>query len=54
MISRYDGEYAKLYDLGNDPQMEQDIAAGYPDVLNRMYGEYVLGDAGGSLPDYEG
>jgi arylsulfatase A-like enzyme len=53
MISRYDGEIARLYDVRQDPEMQQDIAAGHPDVIGRMYQGYVLGDAGGSLPDYD-
>jgi arylsulfatase A-like enzyme len=53
MISRYDGENTKLYDLVQDPEMQQDIAAGRPTVVRQMYEGYVLGDAGGSLPDYD-
>jgi arylsulfatase A-like enzyme len=53
MISRYDGENARLYDVRQDPEMQQDIAAGHPDVIGRMYQGYVLDDAGGSLPDYD-
>jgi hypothetical protein len=32
--------------------MNDDIAAGNPDVVKRMYDGYVLRDAGGPLPDY--
>jgi arylsulfatase A-like enzyme len=53
MISRHDGENASLYDLVRDPEMTRDIATANLDVVRRMYGDYVLGDAGGSLPDYE-
>jgi arylsulfatase A-like enzyme len=53
MFGRNDRENAKLFDVQRDPEMHQDIAVGHPDVVRRMFDEYVLGDAGGSLPDYE-
>ena len=52
MVSRNDGAEARLYDLSTDPQMNTDIAGDNPDVTRRMFDEYVLGDAGGSLPRY--
>jgi arylsulfatase A-like enzyme len=54
MISSHDGENARLYDIRADPKMRQDIAAGHPEVVRRMFDDYVLGDAGGALPDYDG
>jgi arylsulfatase A-like enzyme len=54
MISRQDRENARLYDLRRDPEMQQDISAGHPDVVRQMFDKYVLGDAGGPLPDYNG
>jgi hypothetical protein len=54
MISRHDRQNPRLYDLRRDPEMQQDIAVGHPDVVRRMFDGYVLGDAGGSLPDYDG
>jgi arylsulfatase A-like enzyme len=54
MFSRQDRESPRLYDLRRDPEMQQDIAAGQPDVVRRMFDTYVLGDAGGTLPDYDG
>ena len=54
MVSRQDRENARLYDLRRDPEMQQDISAGHPDVVRRMFDKYVLGDAGGPLPDYDG
>jgi arylsulfatase A-like enzyme len=54
MVSRHDRQNPRLYGLRRDPEMRQDIAAGHPDVVRRMFDEYVLGDAGGSLPDYDG
>jgi arylsulfatase A-like enzyme len=52
MVSRNDGAEAKLYDLSTDPGMNTDIAGDNPDVVRRMFDEYVLGDAGGPLPRY--
>jgi arylsulfatase A-like enzyme len=52
MFSADDGTGAKLFDVQQDPGMNDDIAAGNPDVVKRMYDGYVLRDAGGSLPDY--
>ena len=54
MVSRQDRENARLYDLRRDPEMQQDISAGHPDVVRQMFDKYVLGDAGGPLPDYDG
>ena len=52
MFGRNDGEEAKLYDLLADPKMDSDVAAKRPDVVRRMFDEYVIGDAGGPLPTY--
>jgi hypothetical protein len=52
MVSRNDGAEARLYDLANDPQMNRDIAASNGDVVERMWNDYVLEDAGGPLPRY--
>jgi arylsulfatase A-like enzyme len=52
MFGRNDGEEAKLYDLLADPKMDSDVAAKHPDVVRRMFEEYVIGDAGGPLPIY--
>jgi arylsulfatase A-like enzyme len=52
MFSAADGSGAKLFDVQQDPAMNDDIAAGDPDVVKRMYDGYVLRDAGGPLPDY--
>jgi arylsulfatase A-like enzyme len=52
MVSRNDGAQAKLYDLTNDPNMDEDVAANHPDVVKRMFDDYVIGDAGGPLPRY--
>jgi arylsulfatase A-like enzyme len=52
MFGRNDGEEAKLYDLLADPKMDRDVAAKRPDLVRRMFDEYVIGDAGGPLPTY--
>jgi arylsulfatase A-like enzyme len=53
MFSRYDGARARLYDLREDPEMKNDVAGKHPDVVQRMFGDYVLKDAGGPLPSYD-
>ena len=53
MFARNDGSDAKLYDLRADPNMNTDIARSNLDVVNRMWNDYVLGDAGGPLPKYQ-
>jgi arylsulfatase A-like enzyme len=52
MTARNDGAAARLYDLQEDPGMERNIAVDSREVLVRMFNEYVLRDAGGSLPNY--
>jgi hypothetical protein len=52
MVSRNDRREARLYDLTTDPSMDRDVAGEHPDVVRRMFEEYVLGDAGGPLPRY--
>ena len=52
MVSRNDGAQARLYDLTNDPNMNEDLAGSNQEVVRRMFDEYVLGDAGGPLPRY--
>jgi hypothetical protein len=54
MFGSHDRASAKLFDLREDPEMRQDIAVGHPDVVGRMFDEYVIGDAGGPLPEYDG
>jgi arylsulfatase A-like enzyme len=50
MISVNDRSDAKLYDIQRDPNMNDDIAADNRDVVDRMFDDYVLKDAGGPLP----
>ena len=52
MFGRNDGEKTRLYDLREDPDMNEDVAGANPDVVKRMFDEYVIGDAGGPLPIY--
>jgi arylsulfatase A-like enzyme len=52
MFSRNDGTEAKLYDVREDPGMENDVARAYPDIVKEMFDGYVLKDAGGPLPTY--
>jgi arylsulfatase A-like enzyme len=52
MFAKYDGSNALLYDLNADPQMNSDIAGSNQAVLNMMWNDYVLEDAGGPLPKY--
>jgi hypothetical protein len=52
MFSLYNGEEAHLFDLETDPKMDKDIASSNPDVVKKMFDEYVIKDAGGPLPHY--
>lgn len=52
MISRDDGANARLYDIQKDPDQNKNIASSKPDVVKRMFEDYVLSDAGGPLPKY--
>jgi arylsulfatase A-like enzyme len=52
MFGRNDGTEAKLFDIQEDPGFENDLAGQRPDIAKRMFEEYVLGDAGGPLPQY--
>jgi len=49
MFARDDGSEAKLFDLREDPNMDRDIAGSHPDVVKKMWNDYVLKDAGGRL-----
>jgi arylsulfatase A-like enzyme len=50
MFARNDGSEAKLFDIANDPNMDNDIAGSNPDVVKKLWNDYVLKDAGGPLP----
>jgi hypothetical protein len=50
MFGRNDGSESKLFDVLSDPDMHHDLAATAPGRVRQMFEEYVLKDAGGSLP----
>src|SRR5215211_6681756 len=50
MFGRNDRSDLKLYDLRSDPDMDHDIAGDNPDIVKHMFDDYILEDAGGSLP----
>ncbi len=47
LIVRNDGQEAKLFDLQRDPGQTNDIAPSNPEVVKRMYDDYLLRDANG-------
>jgi arylsulfatase A-like enzyme len=49
MFARSDGTAARLYDARTDPRQTRGLAEGAPETVERMFEEYVLKDAGGSL-----
>jgi arylsulfatase A-like enzyme len=54
MFGRNDGTEAKLFDLREDLEMRNDIARQHPDMVQSMFQDYVLKDAGGGpLPNYQ-
>ena len=50
MFGRNDRSGLKLYDLESDPDMNHNVAGDNPDIVKRMFDDYILEDAGGSLP----
>ena len=50
MFGRNDRSELKLYDLESDADMNHDVAGDNPDIVKRMFDDYILEDAGGSLP----
>lgn len=50
MSSRNDGAEARLYDTEKDPEMDKDISRDNPDVVKRMFNDYIIKDAGGEMP----
>ncbi len=45
-----DRYWHRLYDLRRDPKMDNDIASDNPKIVDRMYEEYIVKDAGGEPP----
>lgn len=52
LIASNDGSGARLYDINNDPNQQEDIAPDNQDTVQRMFRDYVLKDAGGPMPRY--
>jgi hypothetical protein len=52
MFSRHDGTEARLYDVREDSLMRNDVSGSHPDIVERMFGNYVIKEAGGPLPTY--
>jgi arylsulfatase A-like enzyme len=50
MFGRSDRSDARLFDVQSDPNMDNDIASDNGDIVRRMFDDYVLKDAGGTLP----
>ncbi len=50
MFARNDGAEAHLFDLKEDPMMNRNIAEANPEVVKRMWNDYVIKDGGGPLP----
>jgi len=50
MFSRNDGANAKLFDLREDREQKNDLAGRNPDLVRKMYEEYIVADAGGEPP----
>lgn len=50
LMARNDGAGPKLFDLRNDPAYARNIAEENPEIVKRMFEEYVIPDAGGSPP----
>jgi hypothetical protein len=53
IFSRHYGTRARLYDLGEVPEMKNDVAGERPYLVQRMFDDYILKDAGGPPPIYE-
>jgi arylsulfatase A-like enzyme len=49
LIADNQGEERRLFDTEADPDEEKDVAAGNPDVVNRLWGN-IVDDAGGTMP----
>jgi arylsulfatase A-like enzyme len=50
MFSVNDRSDPRLYDLRSDPDMDKNVAGDNPDIVKRMFDDYILEDAGGPLP----
>jgi len=50
MFAKTNGSEPHLFDLSSDPKMNRNIAGSNPDVVKRMWNDYVMKDAGGPMP----
>jgi len=50
MFARNTGAEAHLYDIESDPGMDNNISSDNPEVVKKMFDDYVLKDANGPLP----
>ena len=46
MVCRYNKTSARLYDIRTDPQQTSDLAEANPEIVEKMFEEYALRDAG--------
>ncbi len=53
MFGSNTGRRAKLFDLREDPAQKNNVAWRNSDVVDKMFRDYVLKDAGGPLPNYD-
>ncbi len=53
MFGPNDGSGGQLYDVREDPDQDNDLAGDHPEIVERMFNDYVMRDAGGEpLPRY--
>lgn len=51
-MGRNEGAEARLFEPQNETAYRKNIAKGSLALVKRMFGEYVIPDAGGSSPRY--
>jgi hypothetical protein len=49
-FGKSDRSDTQLFDLQNDPNMDNDVAADNAGTVRRMFEDYILKDSGGTLP----
>jgi arylsulfatase A-like enzyme len=50
LVCRYNRTIARLYDIRTDPHQTRNLVEDDPETAEKMFEEYALKDAGGSLP----
>ncbi len=50
MFCANDGSDAHLFDAKKDPEQNTDLAEENPDIVQKMYDDYIIADAGGEAP----